>query len=606
MLSKSRFFLWIILTHLIRWNDATYENCQGTDFDLLSGIGESYRDDLTFFDLSNEPIDGFKTPVDMIAFTIPPDAAHPSHAFCGTLTLSDTESRGFATIILDLRNTPAEALHLPSFSQSFVQHGSHLVPTFRGRQEVSSEYWDLIVSPGRVWDEKSDIDSLGQWSRASFPFSLVYKKNNPQVFNGVMMFTFSHFNQTLISKVAYEIAQETSITMRFDLWGLVNATYEKNFFPNSTNTTGIQMEYEQELHGRVPLKHLSELEGDYGLNTLEFGQEIQISFVAFDIDGVTYVDGFSTRRGKFPYPESMIVSSHSIAKTFFAAITALAIEEEFGNVLSTRITDFIDMASGSWDEVTLEDTLDMATGHFLSKTFFVDDNFYNCKFFDSLNFEWQLDKALNCYDKKCEPGTAAVYHSSNTFIASVVLRTFLERFGEYDNIIEYYNTRIVRPLGLSKMIQNALLTSHDVSKQPIGYTGLFFNIDDIVKFARFVNPGNENRGKINGIQVLDPIYLDEALQKNDENDSLPLRAEGENYRYKLGFWSTDYDHFQDCPSFNRIPLAKGFGGSIVAMFPNNSTYISFTSSLQNDWVHNIHGIAKETLQIRCFDNIELI
>jgi len=228
-----------------------------------------------------------------------------------------------------------------------------------------------------------------------------------------------------------------------------------------------------------------------------------------------------------------------------------------------------------------------------------DDSFLSCGFFQANGHNEMLDKALNCYPKRKKPGEVVVYHSSDTYIAVTAMRKYLERFSDSGDLIEYFKTRIAYPLGLSKLIENSIVTSNDVHNQPLGFNGLFFIMDDILKLSRFVHPGNKDRGKINGDQMLDREYLDAALQIGGRG--LQLEADGYDWYYKLAFWSLDFEKSDDwdCPSMKQIPIAKGFGGQILAMFPNNTTYVSFSSALLNDRDHNVLGIAEETMKIQC-------
>jgi len=595
---------YVLFLQRILSNQAFFSECSRTEFDLLSGNGKHHRTELTpevLFDplLSN----AFLNPASMEAFQIPPNAAPPTNTFCGTLSFLNPHTQGNHKKRLNLETLSPEAHHLPPFSQGFVQHGSHLIPLNRGRQDVASDFWELIVSPGRVWDEDSDIESdfrdhsaPREWSRASIPIALIFKKSNPHVHNGVITFTFSNDQ---ISNVAYEVAQETSLTFRYDYWGLLEASYEKYDFPTIVNTTEVQANYEIELMRRIPTKDYKRLQDDYGMDISQFGRERRNLFFAFQVDGVAYTGGFGTQYGKFPYPESLVMTSHSFAKTFFTALTAFAMEEEFGNVLSAQIADLIDSADRSWDGVTIQNALDMSTGHYKSPAHMVDDSFLSCSFFQADGHEEILQECLTCYPKKKNPGEIVVYHSSDTYIAVTAMRKYLERFSDGGDLIEYFNTRIGQPLGLSELFQNAIVTTNDVHNQPLGFNGLFFILDDILKLSKFVHPGNENRGKINGDQILDRAYLDKALQI--EERGLPLDADGYDWYYKLAFWSLNFDKSQDwdCSNMKQIPIAKGHGGQILAMFPNNTTYVSFASSLLNDRNHNVLGIAEETIKIQC-------
>jgi hypothetical protein len=48
--------------------------------------------------------------------------------------------------------------------------------------------------------------------------------------------------------------------------------------------------------------------------------------------------------------------------------------------------------------------------------------------------------------------------------------------------------------------------------------------------------------------------------------------------YSNGFWGVDVSGLIDCPKETWIPFFSGYGGIVVAMFPNGSIYYYFTDS----------------------------
>lgn len=297
-MNKQRLCLFLIIAH----SNYCYGhlNCPITTYDTLNGTGATSRNALSFSTLTDERLSlAFPELVNMNDFAMPQGAAHPIHNFCGTLTLNSTESEGFYEEVLDVNDIGVgERLHLPPISQEFVQHGSHLIPVIRSRQDISHPRWDFIISPGRVWNE--DGDEEGTWSRASFPFALVTNDHSRQTYNGVMTFVFRNSGE--ISNVAYQIAHETSYKFRGNFWGIVSATFNNSDSKVLFKATLIQMEYEEEVAGRIPVKDLTDLELDHGIDSTKFRSVKHESFRAFYIDGIAYAGGFMTRTGIFPYP----------------------------------------------------------------------------------------------------------------------------------------------------------------------------------------------------------------------------------------------------------------------------------------------------------------
>jgi len=101
------------------------------------------------------------------------------------------------------------------FDFEFVQREGYLIPVQRGLIIADHPTWNLILEPGRVWQEAGD----GGYSRASLPFALTVKGGNA-AFNGTLTFLF---DKQRVSKVWYQVTQEITNYTRANLWGLLDA-----------------------------------------------------------------------------------------------------------------------------------------------------------------------------------------------------------------------------------------------------------------------------------------------------------------------------------------------------------------------------------------------
>jgi len=305
--------------------------CRETNFDELTGDGLVERTRLRKTNLLGTENFIFSNPVHMKWFTMPDNAAHPKHNFCGTLSLEKIVLQMKNDIVVDDKfySLTWKRMQIPEFSQSFVQHGSHLLPTESGLKEVDHPYYEILVGAGRVWSEIGDIveteeknyddDRLGfddddeyekfkkkkdsdmsavTWSRASFPFTLV-ERNNDCTHNGVMTFLY---NDESVSNLAYEIVQETCVHFKANLWGMMKAYYSSNTLPPESNSREIQNDFENHLSNRIPVKPISELEDMHGTDFSSFDEGNDATMYSFYVDGISYIGGFETRSGKYPYP----------------------------------------------------------------------------------------------------------------------------------------------------------------------------------------------------------------------------------------------------------------------------------------------------------------
>ena len=191
--------------------------------DPLKGSGKVARALLTYGDLFSTVKPA--TPVNEAAFALSANAAPPAHFLEGRLELISSERNSIFEKLRDDFNYLGTRKdvnwdQLPKFSFDFVQNGSHLIPVRQGLVITGHPAWNYVVGPGRAWQEEGDHG----YSRASFPFTLVQRNQNC-THNGVMTFLFTDGKRNNISKIRYQITQETCLYFKFNLWGQVSATY---------------------------------------------------------------------------------------------------------------------------------------------------------------------------------------------------------------------------------------------------------------------------------------------------------------------------------------------------------------------------------------------
>ena len=206
----------------------------------------------------------YDSPLDESALTCPEDASDPEHVFEGRLELHDEATAGSFNDIQDFYSELPERKSIPEFDFAFVQSGGYLLPVQRGMIITHHPFWNLLIEPGRVWQEDGD----NGFSRASFPFTIMPKGGNAS-FNGTMMFLF---DDETVSKVWYQITQETTTYGQAEFWGLLDATYH----PESVaDADAIKAAYEQELANRFPTKPIETLANDYpDVDVSQFGYGI--------------------------------------------------------------------------------------------------------------------------------------------------------------------------------------------------------------------------------------------------------------------------------------------------------------------------------------------
>lgn len=544
--------------------------------DPLTGSGAVVRTLLTATDLQT----GASTsPVSDAAFALPTNAAPPAHTFEGRLTLTGEASGGGFTELRDdysyTNATDSPRKHLPEIDLQFVQNGSHLVPVAQGLSITGHAYWNLIAGPGRAWHENGDGAS---WSRAALPFALVQRNANC-THNGVMTFLF---NASSVSKVRYQITQETCQYFKFNQWGQLAATYTPGVVAGAE---AIKNAHAAEVGDRLPTKPISALATDYpgaGINTATFGSGLSAqhtTFYGFLYNGVNYVSGCTTRFGAYAFCDAMRAPSYSTAKSAFASLAQMRLAQKFGtNVGGLLVRNYVPeyaTANGNWTNVTIDHALDMATGNYTFAGFESDEGgALMSDFFLAEPYGTKIAKAFG-YASKVAPGTKWVYHSSDTFIATRAMGNYLG-----SDLFNLVRDEVFTPIKLSGGAKTSVRTDNSATGVPFGGYGLFWTPDDVAKVAKLFN--NDN-GAAAGTQLLSPALLANAMQRNPADRGL-VTSGTTPFRYNNGLWAKQVTAADGYACSFYVPFMSGYGGITVAMMPNGATYYYESDNNEFAWM----------------------
>ena len=525
-----------------------------------------------------------QSPVDNQLLTMPENAVAPKFTFEGRLELLNEADNGSISYLRYGSGLGAEANYLPDFDFEFVQNGNYIIPEQQGLIITTHPLWNYILEPGQVWQESNDKF----YSRASLPFFLIPKNGN-STFHGVMTFLY---NDTNMSKVWYQITQETSAYERADLWGLLEATYHPGSVDGSAE---IQNGFTQELAQRVPTKPFAQIEKDYpGVKASAFIKKLtpeHLTTYGLIVNGVHYRGGCQTRYGEYPFCEFIRMPSFSTAKSAFVSLALMRLAQKYGpQVADQLIKDYVTetvISPGDWSKVTFDNTLDMATGNYNTPDFMVDEE---ARIFeDFIGVESYAEKIAAALDwpHRAEPGTRWVYRSSDTFIVTAALQNYLRtKEGPDADLFDFVVREVYQPAGLGPGVFSTLRTSdHNWRGQPVGVMGMWWIPDDIAKLAIFLNT---NRGAVNGEQILHPALLASAMQADPADRGLNTPSG----KYNNAFWAdyfTQADGF-DCEFY--VPYWAGYSGIVVALMPNGVTFYYFSDNREFDWRDAVHEADK--------------
>jgi hypothetical protein len=536
--------------------------------------------------------DELAQPLHTSEFAEPVDAHPVESEFTGILTLVGPAEHGQQEILLDphdLVGLVGEPIrHLPEFTFSFVQRGADLVPIQRGVIRTEHPYWEYILQPGRVWREAGD----GTWSRVSLPFSLQERGANC-THNGMLSWLFD--SEGNASRVAYQISSETCGYFKVNMWGTVPAAFEPGDVSGAAEAIS---RVDAHRAARLPVKPIAMLATDYpGVNPDNIGavngvKTGDMTVYGFVVEGVHYRGGCETRHGPYPYCDSLPLPSYSTAKSVFAGVALMHLEQRHPGTAAQSVSSLVsECHPDRWADVSLENALDMATGNYEQTGWETDEHSApHVVFLYEDTQAARIEFACTHFERRAEPGTEWVYHTSDTHLLGTALRNYVGQ--RHDSSVDVYEHLIAGSisghLNLSPLLDDTKRT-YDEAAQPFTGYGLTYEADDIVRIAQWISQEN---AEIDGEPYLDEDMLAAALQRNA--DDRGLTAVYPRFRYNNGFWGFNAAQTLGCDADVWVPFMSGYGGITVAMLPNDTIYYYFSDG----YVHRWASAAVESSKIR--------
>lgn len=527
-----------------------------------------------------------EAPVPLEAYARPPQAQAATVAFNGRLRFPvATGEAGFRLLVDSFGSAGAEDQSYqapPPFDFHFVQVDDRLVPVERGARRSDHAWWEWIVAPGRVWHEPAD----GEWNRAALPFAW-QERNANCTHNGVLTFLYRADGQ--VTRVAYQVSQETCMYFKFDAWGTAAAAWAPG---EPAAAAQVAAAYRRELAGRMETRPVAALASDFpGIDPANFGSPQDVTPGHMTVFGVVaggrhYVGGCDTRAGPYPYCDEMLLPSYSLAKTVVAGFGLMRLELLHPDARKAKVVDYVPecRAAGGWDDVTFDHLLDMSTGHYDSSKREEDENTSVTRpFFLVEDHATKIQIACTRYPRRERPGRTWVYHTSDTYILGTALQAYWR--ARHGQDADFYRDLLVEPvfqrLGLGPEVAVTRRT-RDEAAQPFSGWGLTLRRDDVAKLARFLAVDG---GRVDGEPLLDPAQVDAALHRSRNDRGLP--AGSRDFRYNNGVWAWDAGPYLGCRGRAWIPFMSGFGGISVAMAPNGVVYYYVSDNNEYRWARAI-------------------
>jgi hypothetical protein len=510
------------------------------------------------------------------SYFMPVDPADEAqHSISGTLTLTGValSSNGPGSF------EGQTLLNFPRVDLKFISHDGFLVPLEQGVQfnDQDSNYWGIIVSPGRTWSEPGD----GNWSRASFPFVLIHRYRN-QAHNGLASFLFDGQD---VSNLRVQVVQETAAWSRFDYWGLLPVSFSVENFPNEAD---VRAEFDDRRANEFAIQSWSSLEALHGSALGGFDGFVALTDISASgllMDDVIYLSACPTRYGDFPYCRYMRHGAFSVTKSAGAALALLRMAEKYGPaVFDERIDSFLTVTAShdGWNGVTFGDVLNMAVGvgnrspDPNSDDIFADEGQPKMEQFQLIDSAAdKLREAFTDNNYPWGPGEKLRYNSMHTFVLAAALDAYLKSVeGPQASLASLLADEVYRPIGITNLPLTKTIEPSGQPGIPLLYVGMYPTIEDIARIARLL----QAEGSWGGSQILHQELTATALFRRSNQGLLANWWQNSiaPNRYLFSFWSWPIEEAGGCRV--SIPSMSGFGGNIVSMLPNGVSVFRFADA----------------------------
>ncbi len=545
---------------------------------------------------------------DNSAFLSSPQAGPAKHDFTGSLKLDEagmeTEPAAFKLSEVMGKNPKI----FPAVSLSFFAANGDLVPVERdviraGSSAEGTGYWDMIVQPGRVWSEPGD----GEWSRASFPFSLMHSIEG-ETHHGVATFLY---NDKAVSNLRYQIVQQTSpysIEDYFTAWGRVPARYIVGGIEDLATR---RANYAKEVADRFPMADWSALEAKVGADKLaDFESAMEQDEVLLSglvVDGTFYHKPCKSAAGPLPFCDVTNFGVWSATKSLSNAVALLRLAQKFGpEVFDAKVVDYVNIPAkhDGWQKVTFKDLLNMASGvGFGTSTRdpndsvdgYLDGNY--ATWYEARSVGDKLAALAETPDLPWGPGEVTRYRDQDMFLLGLAMTEYLKRKEGGDaDVWAMLVDEVYRPIGIHHAPTNRTIESDGSKGQPIMAFGYYPSLSDLAKIAMLY----QNKGRHGDTQILHAPMIESILAGSDDRG---LTTGGKNafgdQRYYMSFWNARHDAGDACKLY--VPAMIGWVGNILALLPNGMVGIRLSKNWDgNEAAEDYTGMANVANRLDAF------
>lgn len=456
------------------------------------------------------------------------------------------------------------------------------VPLNRQLQETQHPTWDYILGVGKV----VSLSAQSQQLQVALPFALV-EKNQNCVHNGALLLDITPGKK--LSSFYYQISSETCSYFQADFWGKGQVTLQHSELNPEIPVETTSPELVTQSQPPLPLALLANQAKDIDITRLQLQHlipEQALSALGVIYQGRHYAAPCMTRAGVYPFCEQLVLPSYSLAKSIFAGLLVMSLEQSYGDILSMPVTQWVAQCRTAanidkWQEVTVGHLLDMSTGNFQSRVHGVDEGgAHSAAFFSVASHEQKLRYACNQFPRQSTPGTEFVYHTSDTYLLGAVLQSWWQaKSGDADADVfsDVLVKRIFAAAQLSELAQKSRRTQGN-TEQPFAGYGLFLLPSDFHKLAGFIQQQWQNLGAATALLHSD--VLSDTLQPQVHNT---LATEFTNIRYNNSFWAYNLKPLLGCEQDNYVPYMMGYGGLALVFLRPDLQFYYVSDGHQYNW-----------------------
>lgn len=458
--------------------------------------------------------------------------------------------------------------YLTSQGQALSLNASIQIPN-QGR-------WDYVIGNGRHWPVP-DTDDIYLVA----PLHLI-EKNQNCVHNGVLTLRLPESGGP--GSYYYQISSETCAYYQADLWGSGKLNWQPMLQPDADDAQNAFQHWQQ----TAPLspQQFARLFPDADIDTLMLKDKVtDISMLGWVHQGLHVQTHCPTRAGNYPFCRQLLLPSYSTAKSFIAGNGLMYLNALHPGLKDAPISQFIPQCSAqSWQEVTLQDLLNMRSGHFLATGYGEDEGApHSARFFEAITHKDKITYACGQFPRQAQPGEQFVYHSSDTYLLGAALQTFVkQQYGqEHELIRDVLFAGLYQSLSLSEVARHHRHTQGQPAMPFFGYGSLLY-VDDLLAIARFTQ-----QQQYASRPLLDPVMLAQALPSQQGRG---LATGFDKLAYSQGYWALDVSAELGCQTPTWLAFMSGYGGVTVVLLPDNRLFYYFSDGQVFKWLSAIEAL----------------